>query len=172
MNGANSTTCVTQSTANSVYRLGNWEYSYLYRDSPTSLNAATASFGVWVAELASHIRANIAGTSPVKYRHNVAHDGSVSRLLSFLQIQQMVWPGMGAEIVFEVYEKTGKKRGDDAKTTYFLRVLFGGQVLQSSSPTLGVLDMVPLDNLLGYIDGLAGVNAALVMGKCNGTVPF
>jgi acid phosphatase len=107
INGVNSTTCVTQHIADEVYRFGHWEYSYIYRDSSTSLNAATGSFGVWIAGLATHIRDLISGKSDVIYRHNVAHDGSVSRLLSFLQIDVMVWPGMGSEVVFEVWQKTG-----------------------------------------------------------------
>jgi hypothetical protein len=163
---------VTQDLANEVYRLGHWEYSYIYRDSPTSLNAAVGSFGVWIAELAKHIRDSVSGTSKVLYRHNVAHDGSISRLLSFLQIDVMVWPGMGAEVVFEMYEKSGKKRAGSDLSRYYLRVLFGGRVLRSSSPTLGLMDMVPLEKVLGYFDGLVGVNAALVVGKCNGTTPY
>lgn len=93
------------------------------------------------------------------YRHNVAHDGSVSPLLSILQIEEMVWPGMGAEIVFELYEKA--KGGG-----WFVRVLWGGQVLRSSSPTLGKMDMVPLERLLDYFDGLVGKQASLIPGKC------
>jgi len=37
--------------------------------------------------------------------HNVAHDGSVSRLLSVLQVENMVWPGLGSEVVFELFRK-------------------------------------------------------------------
>lgn len=35
----------------------------------------------------------------MKYFHNIAHDGSVSPLLGFLQISTMVWPGMGSEVI-------------------------------------------------------------------------
>lgn len=45
-------------------------------------------------ELESHLRAAIAGKSQVRYRHNVAHDGSISSLLGFLQVSEMAWPGM------------------------------------------------------------------------------
>lgn len=155
----NTSDCVTQATADAVYRLGNWEYSYLYRDSPLSLAASAASFGVWVAELAEHMRAHLSGASPVRYFHNVAHDGSLARLLSVLQVERMVWPGMGAEVVFEVWGKEGEAGS-------FLRVLWGGTVLRSSSPALGVLDMVPLEAVLAYFDGLVGVNATLVKGMC------
>jgi 2-phosphoxylose phosphatase len=170
VNGVNSTTCVTQSLAHAVYRLGHWEYSQMYRDHPNSLAATSGTFGVWVAELAQHLRDVVNGKSgrPI-YLHNVAHDGSVSRLLSILQIDEMVWPGMGAEVVFELWRKksaaskgTGTCRSDD----YFVRVLFGGQVMKSSSPTLGTMDMVPIAKLLGYFDGLVGKKASLMRSKC------
>ncbi|RDW82422.1 histidine acid phosphatase-2 [Coleophoma cylindrospora] len=181
VNGVNSTTCVTQSIANEVYRMGNWEYSYKYRDDSRSLAASATSYGVWVGELTTHIRDFISGKSNVIWRHNVAHDGSISRLLSVLQIDVMVWPGMGSEVVFELYKK------DNATTTatapaapsnstasgssgYFIRVLWAGQVLRSSNPSLGLMDMVPLETVLAYFDGLVGVGANLVHGKCNGTV--
>ena len=73
----------------------------------------------------------------------------------------MVWPGMGSEIVFEVFKKV-----EAGNTKKFVRVLWGGQVLRSSNPGLGVMDMIPLDVLLGYFDGLVGVGAKLVPGLC------
>lgn len=105
VDGKNSTSCVTQELADTVYRLGNWEYSQIYRDSPSSLQASAASLGVWIGELTTHWRDVLAGKSATVYFHNVAHDGSVSRLLSVLQIDKMVWPGMGSEVVFELYKK-------------------------------------------------------------------
>jgi hypothetical protein len=65
----------------------------------------------------------------------------------------MVWPGMGAEIVFEIY----KRRILPKQTSRYVRVLWGGKVLRSSNPTLGVVDMLDLDVFLGYLDQL-GVN--------------
>lgn len=52
-----------------------------------------------------------------------------------------------------------------------MRVLWKGQVLRSSNPSLGLMDMVPLETVLTYFDGLVGVGASLVMGKCNGSIP-
>lgn len=267
VNGANSTTCVTQEMANDVYRLGNYEYSYIYRDDSRSLAASAASLGVWIAELANNIRSFIDGKSAIIYRHNIAHDGSMSRLLSILQIDSMVWPGMGSEVVFEVYKKenavpsstpttlatasatlvgAGCNRDNclrqfvqqaaavsafcatyTAQTTatalptfvsqcggsharvssacscvvrststsstptssstvptmtpstsnsngispvsesgYYIRVLWSGQVLRSSNPSLGLMNMVPLETVLGYFDGLVGKEASLIRGKC------
>lgn len=44
-------------------------------------------------------------------------------------------------------------------------------MLRSSNPSLGVMDMVPLETVLGYFDGLIGAGAGLVVGKCNGSIP-
>jgi hypothetical protein len=185
VNGINSTTCVTQTIADKVYRLGNYEYSYLYRDDPRSLAASAASYGVFIAELSAHFRNFVNSKSAVIYRHNIAHDGSISRLLSILQLDVMVWPGMGSEVVFELYEKDFSASNTPSSTPtstskaptipssisdYYVRVLWKGQVLRSSNPSLGVMDMVPLDTVLSYFDGLVGNGGSLVLGKCNGTI--
>lgn len=160
-NITNPTLCVTQEQANEVFRLGQYEYSFIYRDAPQSLAASVASYGVWVGQLAAHLREASAVTRrkpEMAYRHNVAHDGSVSRLLSILQLDEMVWPGMGSEVVFELY------RNEHAK--FFVRILWSGQVLKSSTPVLGRAEMVPLETVLAYFDGLVGVNGSLIPGKC------
>ncbi|KAI0443980.1 histidine acid phosphatase [Xylaria telfairii] len=163
--------CIDQTLADAVYRLGQWEYSHIYRDAPTSLAASVASYGVWIAELAAHLRAVVAGEETPLYFHNVAHDGSVSRVLSILQIDVMVWPGMGSEVVFELYKRARRPtQGKISRSGHYVRVLFGGQVLQSSNPSLANLDMLPVETLLAYFDGLVGSDASLVRGKCNGTI--
>ncbi|CAK4033886.1 Hypothetical predicted protein [Lecanosticta acicola] len=163
----NTSDCVSQAEANEVFRLGEYEYSFIYRDSSQSLPASVGSYGVWMGELAQNIRHAMgngtsstgnATASSIKYRHNVAHDGSLSRLLSILQLDRMVWPGMGAEVVFELYSKRG---------CYYLRVLWGGQILQSSNPTFGKMDMIPISTFLAYVDGLVGVGAKKVPGICS-----
>lgn len=73
-----------------------------------------------------------------------AHDGSVSPVLGVLQMAYPSWPGMGSEVVFELWRKGGKP---------LVRVLFSGQPLDTSTP-LGTLDMVPLDRLDGYLDSI------------------
>ena len=160
VSGTNSTECVPQDLADTVYRLGNWEYSQIYRDSSASLTASTATFGVWIAELANHLREVMAGETDVIYYHNIAHDGSVSRLLSILQLEEMVWPGMGSEVVFELY-----RRKLDLK--HYIRVLWGGQILKSSNPTLGVLDMLQVDILIAYFDRLVGQQAKKIPSLCS-----
>lgn len=146
--------CVTQAMADEAYRLGNWEYSHVYRGSGAgSLAASAGSFGVWTAELAAHLRGVVDGTNGggTLWFHNVAHDGSVSRVLGILQVDVMVWPGMGSEVVFELWRRTGRGgdgEGAAASGGYYVRVLFGGKVLTSSNPSLGTLDMVPVETLL------------------------
>jgi hypothetical protein len=54
---------------------------------------------------------------------------------------------------------------------YYVRVLWKGQVLRSSNPSLGLIDMLPLETLLAYFDGLVGEGASLVYGKCAGSIP-
>jgi 2-phosphoxylose phosphatase len=149
--------------ADEVFRLGQYEYSYLYRDAGArTLEYSVGSYGIWVAELAQNLRnamhasdsANTGnGTSSgIRYRHSIAHDGSISHILSILQIEKMVWPGMGSEVVFELY----KTKVDQQ---YYFRVLWGGQVLKSSNTTLGVLDMLQVEILVAYFDGLVGQRA-------------
>lgn len=150
--------CITIADVDAVFRSGEYEYSFIYRDAPQSLQLSTAEYGIWVAELAENLRQVMIGSSTVIYRHNIAHDGSVSPLLSILQIDVMVWPGMGAEVVFELYSKQG---------CWFVRVLWGGQVMRSSNPSLGLLNMLPAETLLDYFDGLVGVNASKVPALCS-----
>lgn len=69
-NISNPSLCVTPALADEVFRLGEYEYSFVYRDSPLSLNASIASYGVFVAELAMHLRAARAGDTPVVYQHS------------------------------------------------------------------------------------------------------
>ncbi|KAI8937712.1 hypothetical protein NX059_005413 [Plenodomus lindquistii] len=168
--------CVTQEMADTVYRLGQYEYSFIHRDSPSSLRAAAASYGVFLAELASNIRAAVQGTGngigdgeSVIYRHNIAHDGSVSKLLSLLQIETMVWVGMGSELVFEIYKTKGGSAGTvgvGVDKGQYIRILWGGQVFRSSSPVLGVVELLELEVFLGYVDGLVGRGAEKVGGFC------
>ncbi|KAJ6547017.1 histidine phosphatase superfamily [Mycena capillaripes] len=143
--------CVTQDEANTVFRLGNWEYSYYFRDAPDSAKYAALHYGAWFLELKGHLEAVVAGQSKIKYFHNIAHDGSVSPVLGFLQIANMIWPGMGSEVVFELYKK---------KNAHFLRVLWGGQPMVTSTP-MGTLDLISVETMFAYIDSMIGSGADL-----------
>ncbi|KAG6853272.1 hypothetical protein C0991_005543 [Blastosporella zonata] len=166
--------CVSQDIANTVYRLGNWEYSWQFRDAPESAQYSALHYGAWILELQGHLQDKISGKSQMKYFHNIAHDGSVSPLLGFLQISNMVWPGMGSEVVFELYSKSSaSSSGHDnfhsskssGTKSYFLRVLWGGQPMVTSTP-LGTLDMIPIDDFFSYISSMIGSGSDL-FAACN-----
>lgn len=78
----------------------------------------------------------------------------------------MVWPGMGAELVFELYRNnTQKSKGEEEG--FSARVLWGGRVLQSSNPELqGVEGMLKAEKLLEYFDSLVGRGGKSVFGLC------
>lgn len=163
--------CVTQAMADQVFRLGQYEYSYLYRDAGArTLEYSVGTYGIWVAEVVQNLRDTIHAAAfastvnktnnRIRYRHSIAHDGSVSHILSILQIEKMVWPGMGSEVVFELY-----RRKLDLK--HYIRVLWSGQVLKSSNPTLGVLDMLQVEILIAYFDGLVGQRANKIPSLCS-----
>lgn len=61
--------CVSQDDADTIYRLGNWEYAYTYRSSERSKAYSALKMGPWFRELAFNLRAAAAGDSRVKYRH-------------------------------------------------------------------------------------------------------
>ena len=110
--------------------------------------------------------------------HNVAHDGSIARVLGALQVESMVWPGLGSEIVFEVYrskdgldegaqgDDEGRESGGQDGVRFYLRVLWGGRVFKSSDPSLGEMDMLPVEAFLTYVDGLVGLRASKVKELC------
>lgn len=152
--------CVTQDIADTVYRIGNWEYSWQYRDAPQSTQYSALKYGAWILELRAKLQDKISGVSKMKYVHNIAHDGSISSLLGFLQIAKMVWPGMGSEVVFELYSKSNQSHGrrgtsGTKATSYFIRVLWSGQPIVTSTP-MGTLDMVPIADFFSYIDLTVG----------------
>ncbi|KAF5389959.1 hypothetical protein D9757_003560 [Collybiopsis confluens] len=160
--------CVSQAQADTVYRLGNYEYSYYYRDAPQSTLYSSLHYGAWVLELAGHLRQQMEGKSQVRYFHNIAHDGSIAPLLGILQVAEMVWPGMGSEVVFELYEKNGAT--NSKSSNFFLRVLWSGQPIQTSLPlgqnNNGVLDMIPVEDFFGYVNATVGTGSDLVK-ACN-----
>ena len=56
---------MTVTQADEVYRLGNWEYSYIYRDAANSTLYSALKYGAWVLELRAHLEGAITGESTV-----------------------------------------------------------------------------------------------------------
>ena len=153
---ADRSACISATDANTVFRLGQYEYSYIYRGAPESFNYARAKYGVFANELKSRLKQRISGSGGVRYTHNIAHDESVSLLLGLLQVAEMVWPGMGSEVVVELYSMLGQR--------WYVRVLWGGQVMESSA--LGKIDMLEAEVFLQYLTDAAGEGAGFVLEKC------
>ncbi|KAM0754264.1 phosphoglycerate mutase-like protein [Meredithblackwellia eburnea MCA 4105] len=136
--------CISQADADMVYRLGNYEYSYRYRHGAPQISTAFANlrYGAWVAELLLELERTMRGESHLKYRHHVAHDGSIAPLLGILQARELAWPGLGSELVFEVWREELAKQ-------HFVRVLWSGQPLETSTP-LGTLDMIHIGKFIDF----------------------
>jgi hypothetical protein len=60
--------------ADTVYRLGNYEYSLQWRDAPESTQYAALKFGAWMLELKGHLQDKINGKSKV---HILLHNFSL-----------------------------------------------------------------------------------------------
>ncbi|KZO89951.1 histidine phosphatase [Calocera viscosa TUFC12733] len=154
----NTDICVDQDLANTVYRLGNWEYAYNFRLAQNSTLYSAGDYGAWILELKANLDGKVAGTNQDIYRHNIAHDGSVAPLMGALQVANGYWPGMGTEVVFELYSKSN---------SWFIRVLIGGQPMQTSTP-MGTLDMVDYNTFHTYLESLVGTNGSELFAWCNG----
>ncbi|OXB34136.1 acid phosphatase [Cryptococcus neoformans] len=146
----NTAICTPQEDADAIYRLGNYEYAYKWRMAENSTLYSALTMGAWFIELQDHINGKIDGSNNVKYFHNFAHDGSISPVLGVLQIDKPMWPGMGTEVVFELWKKK-KTSSSPSSSPYFIRVLLSGQPLETSTP-LGTLDMVPWDEFERYLN--------------------
>lgn len=57
------------------------------------------------------------------------------------------WINRGSEIVFELYKKNSEHNYYASTDGWYLRVLWGGQPMQTSTP-LGTLNMIPVENVL------------------------
>lgn len=62
------TLCVDQSLADTVYRLGNWEYSYQWRDAVNSTLYSALHYGAFVLELKDHLNKAVTGSDQIIYR--------------------------------------------------------------------------------------------------------
>lgn len=97
----------------------------------------------------------------------------MAAILGTLQLANPMWPGMGSELVFELWRaSSAKESGGDSKPLResdfksdggqgasdsggelgtYVRVLWSGQPLETSTQ-LGALNMVPLSTLLAYLE--------------------
>jgi hypothetical protein len=121
-----------------IRRLGDIDYRMLYGNQ----EYCTLSYWKYVEEMLQRLEDS--GTSSLLYRHNIAHDGSLSRLLGILQDSRMGWPGMGTEVVFEVWEDSDGKR--------HVRVLKNGEIMASDGRWERMCNIDLTDFLVYYRD--------------------
>lgn len=65
----NTAICVSQDDANSIYRLGHYEYAYRWRGAANSTLYSALKMGPWFQELRGHLLAAADGSSKIKYLH-------------------------------------------------------------------------------------------------------
>jgi hypothetical protein len=127
--------------------------SYIWNTAQNASEYVQLDFGVFFSELAATFRSLEAGTEPYAARLVVGHDGSMIRLASGLglgaQAPGLRWPGMGSEIVFEVWKTKAGAR--------FVRVLHEGTPVDA-------LAWVPFDALVAKLEGLVPSD---IFAKCN-----
>lgn len=131
---------VTQEQFDTVMKLGHWEYDYTFYSSPNATEYGKYRYGNFTTELASHFEQVIDGSRTIKYQHNIAHDGSMSGLVAllsdFIDLGFFQWPGMGSEMVFQLY----KANNED----YYLRIMYGGKEIK----------FTPIEDFFNYLDDL------------------
>ena len=63
----------------------------MYRDAPNSARFSTLKFGIWVLDLKAHLKAQVDGTSKIRYFHNVRFFFWVSFSVNSLCITDKLW---------------------------------------------------------------------------------
>lgn len=169
-NGSNK--CITEADALKVFELGDWEYNYLYREAEKATEYSAAK-ALYLYELLKNIEDKESG---IIYRHNFAHDNTIASILGALQIYpKLKWPGMGSEIVFEVWSKGNGDESDE--DTAVIRVLYGGSPLKTiqkakgegsakNNPIEEEWDMIPISKFSSKIKEVLGENGEKVIATC------
>ena len=126
--------------------------SYIWNASPNADEYVRYSFGVFVQELARRLRAIKDGKDSHKLTVRVrvrdlacpvsppllidplpqafiGHDGTMVRLFKTLAQPKILWPGLGSEAIFEVYQTRSSK-------AMHVRILAYGTTLTSSASQL------------------------------------
>ncbi|KAI6098881.1 phosphoglycerate mutase-like protein, partial [Pisolithus croceorrhizus] len=136
--------CVTQEDAEIVFSIGDWEYNYIFNDSPQAGQYVKLTFGIFFAELAHTLRHKRQKHKLYMY---IGHDGSMVRLAAGLGLGSangLRWPAMGSEIVLEVWHAP--------YNVFYVRVLHEG------SPAPPPLDWIPLREFIQLLEDLVPEN--------------
>ncbi|KAJ5135777.1 Histidine phosphatase superfamily clade-2 [Penicillium bovifimosum] len=138
---SNSSACVTMQMAEEVFRAGDWEWNYYWRTNPDVVKYIQVVEGLFIGEIISRLQAVQDGSPSVDYSHIFIHDGDIGPILGSLGIEALRWPGMAANIAFEVWEMKAEQHDG----SLFARVLYSGHPVRSIH---GPLDWIPLSKLI------------------------
>ncbi|KAF2152188.1 putative histidine acid phosphatase [Myriangium duriaei CBS 260.36] len=129
------------SASEQVFRAGDWEWNYWWRNNAnTSLYIKTVE-GPFVGELLASFQAVSKRKSDAKtYVHDFLHDGDIGPIAGALGIVGLRWPGMGSNIAFEVWETEAGE--------FFARVLYSGSPMETIHGRLDWITLQKLDDIL------------------------
>ena len=134
--------CVTMAQADEVFRAGDWEWNYWWRNNANAKEYIQLVEGLFIGEILSHFQAIIDGKTSTVYSHVFVHDGDIGPVLGALGINQLRWPAMGSNIAFEIWRTEGRE------SALFSRVLYCGQPVETIH---GTLDWLPLESLIAIL---------------------
>ncbi|PYH98080.1 phosphoglycerate mutase-like protein [Aspergillus ellipticus CBS 707.79] len=136
----NQSECVTRAQADEVFRAGDWEWNYWWRNNANATRYIQLVEGLFIGEIVQHLEAVQQGTSELVYSHNFVHDGDLGPILGALGINALRWPGMGSNIAIEIWETSASE--------LYARVLYSGHAIETIH---GTLDWIPLSALLSIL---------------------
>ncbi|KAJ5950981.1 Histidine phosphatase superfamily clade-2 [Penicillium vulpinum] len=148
-NVSDSSDCATMEMAEQVFRAGDWEWNYYWRNNPEVVKYIQAVKGLFISEIIGRLQAVVDGKSSIDYSHIFIHDGDIGPMLGALGIDTLRWPGMASNIAFEIWE-TQDRKGKHGKyeKSYYARVLYSGHPIRTIH---GVLDWVPVSQLIDIL---------------------
>ncbi|KAL4922069.1 histidine phosphatase superfamily [Aspergillus aurantiobrunneus] len=132
--------CVTERDAYEAFRAGDWMYNYWWRRNPNATEYIRVIEGMFIAELVRKFEAVRDGRQEVVYSHVFAHDGDIAPMLGALGIRALRWPGMAANIAFEIWETPAEE--------LYARVLYSGRAIETIH---GTLEWIPLSKLIDIL---------------------
>ncbi|KAF4632752.1 hypothetical protein G7Y89_g5365 [Cudoniella acicularis] len=142
-NVQNTSDCVSTAQADEVFRAGDWEWNYYWRANPYAQQYIQLVEGLFIGEILTHFQAVKNGKAgEMKYSHTFVHDGDIGPVLGALGINVLRWPAMGSNIAFEIWQT------EDRNSTFYARVLYSGQPVETIH---GTLDWLLLDDLIAIL---------------------
>ena len=99
----NTSNCVTMAQAEEVFRAGDWEWNYYWRNNPDVVEYIQLVQGLFIGEILSRFQDVANGKSSTVYSHVFIHDNDMGPVLGALGINQLRWPAMGSNIAFEIW---------------------------------------------------------------------